>query len=162
MASSDRPFKLVHAHPRMVEDVVRFVAPQWADRLDYEALVAVDKEYVAREQRNREALQALVQDKVWRAPVKEGQPLANGERPYMDILLEYLCCKCPRRDCVFTYSSLFLLCGLRSNLPGSAFGCFSGGGWKREGRRRRLVAVWRAFTRASRSRPDSASSKSRW
>lgn len=73
----------------MVEDVVRFVAPQWADRLDYEALVAVDKEYVAREQRNREALQALVQDKVWRAPLKEGQPLANGERPYVDILLEF-------------------------------------------------------------------------
>ncbi len=53
MASSDRPFKLVHANPRMVEDVVRLVAPQWVDRLDYEALVAVDKEYVARESPQR-------------------------------------------------------------------------------------------------------------
>ena len=47
MAVSDRPFKLVHANPRMVEDVVRVVAPQWAHRLDYAALTAVDKEYVA-------------------------------------------------------------------------------------------------------------------
>ena len=62
----------------MVEDVARFVAPLWADRLDYAALVAVDKEYVAREQRNREALQALVQHKVWRVPVKEGQPLPTA------------------------------------------------------------------------------------
>ena len=89
MAFSDRPFKLVHANPRMVEDVVRVVAPQWAHRLDYAALTAVDKEYVAREQRDRSALQALIQDKVWRAPIKEGRPLANGERPYVDILLEF-------------------------------------------------------------------------
>ena len=89
MAVSDRPFKLVHANPRMVEDVVRVVAPQWAHRLDYAALTAVDKEYVAREQRNREALQALIQDKVWRAPIKDAEPLANGERPYVDILLEF-------------------------------------------------------------------------
>ena len=89
MATSDRPFKLVHANPRMVEDVVRVAAPQWAHRLDYAALTAVDKEYVAREQRNREALQALIQDKVWRAPIKDAEPLANGERPYVDILLEF-------------------------------------------------------------------------
>ena len=89
MAVSDRPFKLVHANPRMVEDVVRVVAPQWAHRLDYAALTAVDKEYVAREQRNRDALQALIQDKVWRAPIKDAEPLANGERPYVDILLEF-------------------------------------------------------------------------
>ena len=31
----------------------------------------------------------LVQDKVWRAPVKDGEPLANGERAYVDILLEF-------------------------------------------------------------------------
>ena len=89
MASSDRPFKLAHADPRLVEDVVRLVATQWADRLDYGALVAVDKEYVAREQRNRGELQALIQDKVWRAPLKDGAPLANGERPYVDIVLEF-------------------------------------------------------------------------
>ena len=89
MAFSDRPFKLAHANPRMVEDVVRVVAPQWAHRLDYAALTAVDKEYVAREQRDRSALQALIQDKVWRAPITEGEPLANGERPYVDILLEF-------------------------------------------------------------------------
>ena len=89
MATSDRPFKLVHANPRMVEDVVRVAAPQWAHRLDYAALTAVDKEYVAREQRNRDALQALIQDKVWRAPIKDAEPLANGERPYVDILLEF-------------------------------------------------------------------------
>ena len=89
MASSDRPFKLAHADPRLVEDVVRLVATQWADRLDYDALVAVDKEYVAREQRNRGELQALIQDRVWRAPLKDGAPLANGERPYVDIVLEF-------------------------------------------------------------------------
>ena len=32
MATSDHPFKLIHADPRMVEDVLRgFVAPDWAD-----------------------------------------------------------------------------------------------------------------------------------
>ena len=89
MAISDRPFKLIHANPRMVEDVVRVVAPRWAHQLDYAALTAVDKEYVAREQRNRKALQALIQDKVWRAPVDNAEPLANGERPYVDILMEF-------------------------------------------------------------------------
>ena len=89
MAVSDRPFKLVHANPRMVEDVVRVVTPRWARRLDYAALVAVDKEYVAREQRNRAVLRALIQDKVWRAPIKDAEPLANGERPYVDILMEF-------------------------------------------------------------------------
>ena len=89
MASTDRPFKLAHTDPRVVEDVVRLVAAEWADRLDYGALVAVDKEYVAREQRNRAELQALVQDKVWRAPLKDGARLRNGERPYVDIALEF-------------------------------------------------------------------------
>ena len=51
--------------------------------------MAVDKEYVAREQRNRGELQVLIQDKVWRAPLKDGAPLANGERPYVDIVLEF-------------------------------------------------------------------------
>ena len=49
----------------------------------------MDKEYVAREQRNRDALQALIQDKVWRAPVKDAEPLANGQRLYVDVLLEF-------------------------------------------------------------------------
>ena len=89
MASADRPFKLVHANPRMVEDIVRLVAPQWAERVDYAALATADKEYVGREQRNRRELEALVQDKVWRAPLRDGEPLANGGRPYVDVLLEF-------------------------------------------------------------------------
>ena len=68
---------------------MRVVALQWAHQLDYAALTAVDKEYIAHERRDRATLQGLIQDKVWRAPFKEGEPLANGERPYVDILLEF-------------------------------------------------------------------------
>ena len=45
MATSDHPFKLIRADPRMVEDTLRgFIAPDWARWLDFSTLAPLDNE----------------------------------------------------------------------------------------------------------------------
>ena len=84
MATSDHPFKLIHADPRMVEDTLRgFVAPDWADRLDFSTLAPLDKEHVG------PALHSRIGDKAWRVDLRDGVPLADGRRPYLVVLLEF-------------------------------------------------------------------------
>ena len=84
MATSDHPFKLIHADPRMVEDVLRgFVAPDWADRLDFGTLAPLDKERIG------PALHGRIGDKAWRVERRDGALLADGRRPYLVVLLEF-------------------------------------------------------------------------
>ena len=84
MATSDHPFKLIHADPRMVEDTLRgFIAPSWADRLDFDTLAPLEKERVG------PALRSRIGDKAWRVERRDGAPLADGRRPYLLILLEF-------------------------------------------------------------------------
>ena len=84
MATSDHPFKLIHADPRMVEDVLRgFVAPDWADRLDFSTLAPLDKEHIG------PALHRRIGDKAWRVERRDGAPLADGRRPHVNVLLEF-------------------------------------------------------------------------
>ena len=84
MAASDHPFKLIHADPRMVEDLLRgFVAPDWADRLDFSTLAPLDKERIG------PALHSRIGDKAWRVERRDGAPLADGRRPYLVVLLEF-------------------------------------------------------------------------
>ena len=84
MATSDHPFKLIHADPRMVEDTLRgFVAPDWADRLDFSTLAPLDKEHVG------PALHSRIGDKAWRVDLRDGAPMADGRRPYLVVLLEF-------------------------------------------------------------------------
>ena len=84
MNASDQPYKLIHADPRTVEDALRgFVAPDWADRLDFATLAPLDKERIG------PALDSRIGDKVWRAERKDGAPLANGRRPCVNILFEF-------------------------------------------------------------------------
>ena len=84
MATSDHPFKLIHADPRMVEDTLRgFIAPDWADRLDFDTLAPLDKERIG------PALHSRIGDKAWRVERRDGAPLADGRRPYLLVLLEF-------------------------------------------------------------------------
>ncbi len=84
MATSDHPYKLIHADPRIVEDALRgFIAPDWADRLDFDTLAPLDKERIG------PALGSRIGDKVWWVERKDGRPLVNGRRPYVNILLEF-------------------------------------------------------------------------
>ena len=74
MATSDHPFKLIHADPRMVEDVLRgFVAPSWADRLDFSTLAPMEKERVG------PVLHGRIGDKAWRVERRDGG--TAGRRP---------------------------------------------------------------------------------
>ena len=84
MATSDHPFKLIHADPRMVEDTLRgFIAPDWADQLDFSTLAPLDKERIG------PALHRRIGDKAWRVERRDGAPLADGRRPYLVVLLEF-------------------------------------------------------------------------
>ena len=84
MATSDHPFKLIHADPRMVEDALHgFVAQDWADRLDFSTLAPLDKEHIG------PALHRRIGDKAWRVERRDGAPLADGRRPYLVVLLEF-------------------------------------------------------------------------
>ena len=84
MATSDHPFKLIHADPRMVEDALRgFVAPDWANRLDFSTLAPLEKEHVG------PALHGRIGDKAWRVERRDGATLTNGQRPYLIVLLEF-------------------------------------------------------------------------
>ena len=84
MATSDHPFKLIHADPRMVEDTLRgFVAPDWADRLDFGTLAPLDKEHIG------PALHGRIGDKAWRVERRDGAPLADGRCQYLVVLLEF-------------------------------------------------------------------------
>ena len=70
MATSDHPFKLIHADPRMVEDTLRgFVALDWADRLDFSTLAPLDMERIG------PALHSRIGDKAWRVERRDGVPL---------------------------------------------------------------------------------------
>ena len=84
MNASDHPYKLIHADPRMLEDALRgFVAPDWADQLDFSTLAPLDKERIGPALGNR------VGDNLWRVERRDGAPLANGRRPYINILFEF-------------------------------------------------------------------------
>ena len=84
MNASDHPYKLIHADPRMLEDALRgFVAPDWADQLDFGTLAPLDKERIGPALGNR------VGDNLWRVERRDGPPLANGRRPYINILFEF-------------------------------------------------------------------------
>ena len=84
MTTSDHPFKLIHADPRMVEDTLRgFIAPDWADRLDCGTLAPLDKEHIG------PALHGRIGDKAWRVERRDGAPLDDGRRPYLVVLLEF-------------------------------------------------------------------------
>ncbi len=84
MATSDHPFKLIHADPRMVEDTLRgFIAPDWAGRLDFSTLAPLDKERIG------PALHGRIGDKAWRVERRDGAMLADGRRPYLIVLLEF-------------------------------------------------------------------------
>ena len=83
MSSSDHPFKVIHADPAVVEDVVRgFLAVGWADRLDFRTLTPFDTQLVGEEFRVR------IEDKIWRVEYRDAPPLADGRPPYLLILLE--------------------------------------------------------------------------
>ena len=84
MATSDHPFKLIHADPRMVEDTLRgFIAPDWANRLDFSTLAPLDKEHIG------PALHSRIGDKAWRVERRDGAATDNGRRPYLVVLLEF-------------------------------------------------------------------------
>ena len=84
MATSDHPFKLIHADPRMVEDALRgFVALDWAERLNFSTLAPLDKEHIG------PALHRRIGDKAWRVERRDGAPLADGRHPYLLVLLEF-------------------------------------------------------------------------
>ena len=84
MATSDHPFKLIHADPRMVEDTLRgFIAPSWAEQLDFSTLAPLEKERIG------PALHSRIGDKAWRVERRDGVPLTNGRRPYLLVLLEF-------------------------------------------------------------------------
>ena len=84
MATSDHPFKLMHADPRMVEDTLRgFIAPDWAGRLDFNTLAPLDKEHIG------PTLHGRIGDKAWRVERRDGAALADSRRPYLIVLLEF-------------------------------------------------------------------------
>ncbi len=82
MKPSDPPYKVLFQDPGIFEEVVRLVAPELADALDFETATSLDKEHLTALARVR------VQDKLRRVEFKTGT-LPNGRRRYVLALLEF-------------------------------------------------------------------------
>ena len=82
MQPSDPPYKVLLQDPGLFEEVVRLVAPELADLLDFETATSLDKEHLTALARVR------VQDKLRRVEFKKGT-LPNGRRRYLLVLLEF-------------------------------------------------------------------------
>ena len=82
MKPSDPPYKVLFQDPGIFEEVVRLVAPEFADALDFETATSLDKEHLTALARVR------VQDKLRRVEFKTGA-LPNGRRRYVLALLEF-------------------------------------------------------------------------
>ena len=78
----DAAHKFIYALREVVADLLRLVIPGWVDGLDLTTLEDLSPELFDDEYRKRTG------DMVWRAPFREGR-LANGERPYALVLLEF-------------------------------------------------------------------------
>ena len=78
----DAAHKFIYALREVVADLLRLVIPGWVDGLDLTTLEDLSPEFFDDEHRKRTG------DMVWRAPFREGR-LANGERPYALVLLEF-------------------------------------------------------------------------
>ena len=79
MKPSDAPYKVLLQDRGLFEEIVRLVAPRLADELDFESVVALDKEHLAATGRTR------LQDKVYRVAWRE----PHGDRPDLLVLLEF-------------------------------------------------------------------------
>jgi predicted transposase YdaD len=78
---NDGGHRLLFAHPRMIESLIReFVPEEWVEELDFTTLERVNASYVAGERkrwRRREG------DMVWKARTRDGQPV------YLYLLIEF-------------------------------------------------------------------------
>jgi predicted transposase/invertase (TIGR01784 family) len=78
MKDSDHGYRLLFAHPEMVEDLLRgYVDEEWIERVDFSTLEKVSGSYVSDDLRERE------DDAVWRVR------LADEEWLYVYVLLEF-------------------------------------------------------------------------
>ena len=78
----DAAHKFIYALREVVADLLRLVIPGWVDVLDLATLEDLSPEFFDAGHRKRTG------DMVWRARFREGR-LANGERPYALVLLEF-------------------------------------------------------------------------
>jgi len=89
MVDHDGSYKLLIAHPRMVEDLLRGFVPQpWVERLDFTTLERCEGSYVS------DRYQRFEEDIVWRVRCRGERP--RGERPrgedswlYVYLLMEF-------------------------------------------------------------------------
>jgi len=79
MKPSDAPYKVLLQDRGLFEEIVRLVAPRLAAELDFESIVALDKEHLAATGRTR------LQDKVYRVAWRE----LYRDRPSLLVLLEF-------------------------------------------------------------------------
>ena len=84
MATSDPANKLIFSDDRTVADLLRgFVAAQWHRELDFDSLSKRSSEFIG------EALARRIGDMAWTLEFAAGEPLDNGGRPYLAVLLEF-------------------------------------------------------------------------
>ena len=90
---SDPSSKRLFSHRRVVADLARLLGDHWVDALDLNELERLSAEHVSADLRVRRA------DMPWWAPFKRGAGRPAGAGVLFH--LEYLCCKRPRRDCIY-------------------------------------------------------------
>ena len=78
----DAAHKHIHGLPEVAADLLRLVAPEWADELDFTTLEDRSSEFLDDDHRKR------VGDQVTSVRLRQGR-LANGERPYILVLTEF-------------------------------------------------------------------------
>ena len=84
MATSDPANKLIFSDDRMVADLLRgFVAAQWHGELDFNSLTKRSSEFIG------EDLGRRIGDMAWTVEFAAGEPLDDGGRPYLAVLLEF-------------------------------------------------------------------------
>ena len=84
MAASDSANKLIFSDDRTVADLLRgFVAAQWHGELDFNSLAKRSSEFIG------EDLGRRIGDMAWTVEFAAGEPLGDGGRPYLAVLLEF-------------------------------------------------------------------------
>ena len=88
---NDAIHKFAYRHLEMVADLLRLAVPALAAELDLGAAKEVSPAHVGH---RAGALEQRYGDMIWRVPFKTGA-LQDGTRPYLLVLLEYLCLQAP-------------------------------------------------------------------
>ena len=88
---NDAIHKFAYRHLEMAADLLRLAVPALAAELDLAAAKEVSAAHVGH---RAGALEQRYGDMIWRVPFKTGA-LKDGTRPYLLVLLEYLCLQAP-------------------------------------------------------------------